>query len=157
MSETKLPVMIRHRLTRQMIFSTNKIILTSFILISFLNIKCDQDHKYNCDFTICTEEFRTIILVIKNNADQSPYLLTDYKIIRMSDKKDITPGNNSYFSSQGMYPVASDMNKELFQFKNVKVEFNGYLNSSLVIQKQFTISADCCHISLVEGDTLILI
>jgi len=133
------------------------IILLSVILISLLTIKCDDDNRNNCDFAICTEEFRSIVLIIKYNADHSPYLLSDYKIIRMYDNKDITPIIDSFSTSHGYYPIANDMKKELFKFKNVKVEFKGYLNNDLVIQRQFTITADCCHISLVEGKTLILI
>jgi hypothetical protein len=137
--------------------SKNKIIFTSVILISLLNLKCDDDSINNCDFAICTEEFRSIVLIIKYNADHSPYLLSDYKIIRISDNKDITPISDSFSTSHGYYPITNDMKKELFKFKNVKVEFKGYLNNDLVIQRQFTITADCCHISLVEGNTLILI
>jgi hypothetical protein len=134
-----------------------KIILTSVILISLLSIKCDDDNRSNCEFALCTEEFRSVVLIIKYNTDHSPYLLSDYKVIRMSDNKDITPISDSFSTSQGYYPVANDIKKELFKFKDVKVEFKGYLNSNLVIQRQFTITADCCHISLVEGNTLILI
>jgi hypothetical protein len=137
--------------------SKNKIIFSSVILISLFNIRCDDDNRSNCDFALCTEEFRSVVLIIKYNADHSPYLLSYYKVIRMSDNMDITPISDSFSTSQGYYPVANDIKKELFKFNDVKVEFKGYINNDLVIQRQFTITADCCHISLVEGNTLILI
>ena len=134
-----------------------KIILVSVILILLLNVKCDEEYRDNCDSAVCTEIFVSVVLEIKNNADQSPYLLTDYKVILTSDNSDITPASDSYSKSQGYYVIANDMKRELFEFKNVKVEFKGYKNNDLVIQRQFTITADCCHISLVEGNTLIYI
>lgn len=134
-----------------------KIILVSVILILLLNVKCDEEYRDNCDSAVCTEIFVSVVLEIKNNADQSPYLLTDYKVILTSDNSDITPASDSYSKSQGYYVIANDMKRELFKFKNVKVEFKGYKNNDLVIQRQFTITADCCHISLVEGNTLIYI
>jgi hypothetical protein len=133
----------------------NRKILLSLILISLLSIKCDN--KYNCDFAFCTEEFKSIVLIIQYSADHSPYLLSDYKVIRLSDNKDITPTDDRFLTSKGYYQIANDIKKNLFKFKNVKVEFKGYLNNDLVIQRQFTITADCCHVSLIEGNTLILL
>jgi hypothetical protein len=106
-----------------------------------------------CIFVNCTEEFRSIVVSIKHASDGSAYRLTDYKVIRTSDGKDITPASDNYARDNGYYPVANDLMTESFRFKTVEVIFKGYHNGALVIQKKFVITADCCHISLVEGET----
>jgi len=133
-----------------------KIILgLSVILFSMLNLKCDDDNPVICEYIACTMEYRTVSVSLKHIADNTPYQLSDFKVLRVSDNTDITPPGDSYAALNGYYPVATDSNREMFRFKNVEVEFYGYLTDNLVVQKRFTITADCCHISLVEGETTI--
>ena len=40
---------------------------------------------------------------------------------------------------------------------NVEIEFQGYIENSLVIKKQLVVTADCCHVSLVSGETKVYI
>ena len=135
--------------------SRSKILVAFLMLLSLTEIKCsDRDRdSYNCTAAICTEEFRTILLTIKHSTDNTPYILSDYKVFRLPDNKDITIPGDSFLTNNGNYIVSNDSQTELFRFKNVKIEFKGYLNNDLVIQRQFIITADCCHISLVEGET----
>lgn len=127
----------------------------SVIIFPLLNLKCDDDDPVICGYVACTMEYRTVSVSLKHTGDNTPYLLSDFKILKVSDNTDITPAGDSYAALNGYYPVATDGKKELFRFKNVEVEFYGYLNNNLVVQRRFTITADCCHISLVEGETTI--
>jgi hypothetical protein len=133
----------------------NIILGLSVVIISMLNLKCDDDNPVICEYVACTMEYRTVSVSLKHTADNTPYLLTDFKVLRVSDNADITPAGDSYAMQNGYYPVATDGKKELFRFKNVEVDFYGYLNNNLVVQRRFTITSDCCHISLVEGETTI--
>jgi hypothetical protein len=137
--------------------SRSKIFITFLMLLSLPGIKCsDRDSdRYNCAASICTEEFRTIVLTIKHSSDNTPFILTDYRVIRIPHAEDITPASNSNSTNNGYYPVANDSQKELFMFMNVEILFKGYLNNDLVVQKRFIVTADCCHISLVDGETSI--
>jgi hypothetical protein len=99
-------------------------------------------------------EYRTIAVMIKHKTDSALYTLTDYKVTRVSDNKDITIKPNDLFQYNGSYPVANDSQQNLFRHNDVEVEFTGYVNGSVVIQKRFIVTADCCHISLVQGDTV---
>ena len=130
-----------------------KLLILSSILASFLLFECDDDNKTNCEFAICTEEFRTIVVSVKHADNNTPFVLTDYKVMRMADNKDITITDNNLTDNNGYYQIANDSKLDLFKFKNTEVEFNGYLNDNLVIQKRLIITSDCCHISLVEGNT----
>ena len=135
-----------------------RIFLSISILIILLLSECDidnriTDNRINCAGAICTEEFRSIVVTLKHSSDSTAYILTVYKVIRIYDKLDITPNDDNLTDNNGYYPITNDLKLELFKFKNVEVEFSGYLNNALVIQSRFIITGDCCHISLVEGDT----
>lgn len=124
------------------------------ILFPLLLFECDNDNKVSCEFAICTDEFRGIGVMIKHKSDSTDYVLTDYKVACVLDNKDITIIDNNLTDNEGFYLIANDNELNIFKNKNVKIEFKGYLYDSLVIQKRFIVSADCCHISLIQGDTL---
>ena len=134
-----------------------KLLVLSSILFPFLLLECDDDNKINCDLAICTEEFRSIVVSLKHASNNTAFVLTDYKVIRLLDNKDITIIDNNLTDNNGYYQITNDAKLDLFKFKNTEVEFNGYLNDILVIQKRFIITSDCCHISLVSGETEFLL
>lgn len=130
-----------------------KIFVLFSVLIAFLFFKCDDDNKINCSFALCTEEFRSIVISIKHKSDNSAFVLSEYKVFRSSDSKDITIADNNLSDNNGYYQITNDLKLDLFKFKDTEVEFQGFVNNSLVVQKQFIITSDCCHISLVSGET----
>ena len=132
---------------------TRKLFVFSSILLSILVIKCDYDIKNDCSSVMCTMEFRSITVLIKHRTDSTYYKLTDYRVNRVSDNMDITVNQTNISDYSGYYPVVDDTKKDLFINRVVEVEFKGYLNDAIIIQKRFLVTADCCHISLVEGDT----
>lgn len=134
-----------------------KKLVTPIAIFAFLLFACDDDNKINCSLAICTEEFRSIVVSIKHESDKSAFILSDYKVIRLSDNRDITIKDDNLIDNNGYYLITNDLKLDQFKFKNTEVEFNGYLNGALVIQKRLTITSDCCHVSLVEGDTEFLL
>ena len=131
----------------------SKLIVLSSVLFAFLLFECDDDNRTNCKFAVCTEEFRSIVFSIKHASDNTAFVLTNYKVTRLSDNTDITITDDNLTDNNGYYLITNDLKLDLFKFKNTEVEFKGYLNNDLVIQKRLTITSDCCHISLVEGET----
>jgi hypothetical protein len=135
--------------------------ILSLTLFSFLVLGCESDsdsvNETDCTSALCTTEYRSITVTIKNKADSTLYHLTDYKVNRVSNNSDVTPKHDNLSGYSGYYSVANDGNIDLFKFKNVEVEFTGYVNNSIVIQKRFIVTADCCHISLVEGNVSLFI
>jgi hypothetical protein len=134
-----------------------KLLVLSSVLFAFLLFECDDDNKTNCEFALCTEEFRSIVFSIKHASNNTAYVLTNYKVIRLSDNMDITITDDNLTDNNGYYQITNDLKLDLFKFKNTEVEFKGYLNDVLVIQKQLIITSNCCHISLVEGETEFLL
>jgi hypothetical protein len=129
------------------------------IILSTLVLECESDSVQQIDCTngICTTEYRSITVTIKHLTDSTLYHLTDYKVNRVSDNSDVTPNHDNLSGYSGYYSVANDGKINLYKFMNVEVEFTGYVNNSIVTQKRFIITADCCHISLVEGNVSIFI
>ena len=130
-----------------------KLLVLSSVLFAFLLFECDEDNSTDCESAICTEEFRSIVVSVKHASNNTAYVLTDYKVTRLSDIKDITITDDNLIDNNGYYLITNDLKLDLFKFRNTEVEFKGYLNDVLVIQKRLTITSDCCHISLIEGDT----
>ena len=129
------------------------------IIISALVLQCESDsvQQIDCTTALCTTIYMSITVTIKHKTDSTLYHLTDYKVNRVSNNSEVTPKHDNLSGYSGYYSVANDGNIDLFKFKNVEVEFTGYVNNSIVIQKRFIVTADCCHISLVEGNVSLFI
>ena len=128
-----------------------------FILLSVLLFDCDRDNKTNCAIALCTQEYRFIIIQIKHSSDSSAIQLTGYKVLRVSDNKDITHSNIGIFENLGYYPLVDDTDRDMLRNSDVEIEFQGYMGDTLVIKKPFVVTADCCHVSLVSGESVFYI
>ena len=125
-----------------------------FLLGLFPECERDSIDVIDCTTAICTMEYRSVTVLIKHKEDNSFFQLTDFKVIRVSDRKDITVNHSDIAGTSGYYTVTNDSYTGLFRNKNVEIEFIGFMNNTIVIQKRFIVTADCCHISLVEGEVL---
>jgi hypothetical protein len=101
---------------------------------------------------MCTEEFRIVPIIIKNSSDNSPVYLTSYKVLRTNDQVDITLPDNNLPDNSGYYTIVNDNSAGLVTNRDTEVEFTGYINDSVVIQRKFVVRRDCCHVSLVSGE-----
>jgi hypothetical protein len=102
-------------------------------------------------------EYRMIMVSVKRSSDNSPVVLSDFKVFRVSDNKDITKTDNNLTDNLGYYPLVNDSDTDWLRNKNVEIEFQGYLNNSLQITRRFIVTADCCHVSLVSGESTVFI
>jgi hypothetical protein len=127
-----------------------------FVLVfpAMLIFACDRDTKSDCNFAVCTDEFRYITILIKHSSDSSAVILNDYKVIRTTDNKDLTLPGNVFPDNSGYYPLVNDSQLNILRNSITEIEFRGYIQNTLVIKKLFEIGADCCHVSLVSGETV---
>ena len=132
-----------------------KLLAIMLIFLPLMLIKCEDNDSENCEFALCTEEFRGIALMIKHKDDGSGFVLSRFTVKVLPENKDITLESSDLMKSEGFYFITNDNELETFKNKCLEVEFKGYVEDSLVIQKQFIIKGDCCHISLVKGETLV--
>jgi hypothetical protein len=131
--------------------------ILGLILLAALIADCDRDYKSDCSNIFCTQEFRIVTVLIKHASDSTAYILTDFKVLRVSDNKDLTHINNVFPENAGYYPLVDDSDFKLLKNINVEIEFQGYAGTKLVVQKRFVVTADCCHVSLVSGESVIYI
>jgi hypothetical protein len=127
-----------------------------FCLLAVIISGCDRDKNTDC-IGICSDEFRIINVSIKHSSDNSAVILTSFKVIRVSDSKDITPGKSLIPENYGFYPLVDDNDQGMLRNRNVEVEFQGYSNNTLIVSKRFIVTADCCHVSLVSDESVIYI
>lgn len=127
------------------------ILLCSVIFLS----RCKEDKP-----VICTEQFETIPVEIKNAAN-IPVALDSFKVIRLSDNTDITvkfdPNDFKLMQKSGSYPITNDSYQDQLFNENVEVVFTGIKESKIIVNQKYTISADQCHVKLITGDRNIIL
>lgn len=129
----------------------------SFFLLAVLIADCDRDSKSDCSNIFCTQEFKIITILIKHASDSSAYILTDYKVLRVSDNMDLTHVNNIFPENEGYYPLVDDSDLKLLRNIKTVIEFQGYAGNNQVVKRRFAVTADCCHVSLVSGESIVYI
>jgi hypothetical protein len=110
----------------------------------------------DCANAGCQLNIEYILMTIKR-PDGSDVLLTSTKLVRLSDNEVFyMESNNSVTGSYVLIWDAYKYKKEL-RGKKVEVEFQGFINDTMIVRRTFTITADCCHVALVSGNVDIVV
>ena len=122
-------------------------------------ISCNtDDSRSNCDNISCTEEFRTIIVSIKDE-NQNPVALDSFEVLLTENGNNIAMSfSTSEFEEVqqlGEYPLVNDASFDLNQ--EVQIEFIGFIDEEQVVNEIYVVSTDCCHINLVSGTLEIIL
>ena len=117
--------------------------LVSFFILIVVSIliiiSCTKDEE-----VICTMEYRYISIDVKGGRLDDFYTIRKYTGDTIRNEKDNIIGNNSYIILSDNYQNKIKNKEEIFIFK-------GYITDSLVVNEQFIIKADECHIDYVSG------
>lgn len=117
--------------------------LVSFFILIVVSIliliSCTKDEE-----VICTMEYRYISIDVKGGILDDFYTIRKYTGDTIRNEKDNIIGNNSYIILSDNYQNKIKNKEEIFIFK-------GYITDSLVVNEQFIIKADECHINYVSG------
>ena len=117
--------------------------LVSFFILMVVSIliliSCTKDEE-----VICTMEYRYISIDVKGGILDDFYTIRKYTGDTIRNEKDNIIGNNSYIILSDNYQNKIKNKEEIFIFK-------GYITDSLVVNEQFIIKADECHINYVSG------
>ncbi|WKV10682.1 hypothetical protein [Marivirga harenae] len=128
-------------------------------IFSFSLISCEEDKLSSDDCEsenlICTEEFRTITLEIKDG-NGNPVVLDDFYTFEDSRNK-FEFDKNDFQVENGIYPVISDAELEELDKVGTVLIFVGEIDGRNVVEHQMVIGHDCCHVILIEGETEIQI
>lgn len=118
--------------------------LVSFFILIVVSIliliSCTKDEE-----VICTMEYRYISIDVKGGILDDFYTIRKYTGDTIRNEKDNIIGNNSYIILSDNYQNKIKNKEEIFIFK-------GYITDSLVVNEQFIIKADECHIDYVSGN-----
>ena len=117
--------------------------LVSFFILIVVSvlilISCTKDEE-----VICTMEYRYISIDVKGGILDDFYTIRKYTGDTIRYEKDNIIGNNSYIILSDNYQNKIKNREEIFIFK-------GYITDSLVVNEQYVIKADECHINYVSG------
>ena len=101
---------------------------------------------------VCTEEYRTIVVEIKDSEGQ-PVVLDSFKVVELRTGRDLTiePGD-TYMRERGFYPIFSDRYAREYKQQELQIKFIGNIGGVEVVSEVYKVGADCCHIYYVSGD-----
>ena len=136
------------------------------IIVAFLSIflvACndkDDAEQQDCSEAICTLNFVTITVSVKD-ASGEPVSLDSYEIIDNETGENLATDFNGdeyqYLKEQGFYPILSDANRIQSQNTTATLTFKGFRTNEEVINEDYEVGADCCHVNLVSGNTEIVL
>ena len=129
-------------------------ISTAFILSLFL-FSCNRRSgtKDDCSTAICTQVFSYVYVEVLDTTGYPMTNLDDAYTVRQSTGEVIRP-NNSIVCC-GNYMVLDDNYRAKLGYGSDVFIFKGIKNGKVIAIAQYTISADCCHITKVSGPTKI--
>ena len=136
------------------------------IIVAFLSlilVACndnDDAEQQDCYEAICTLNFVTITVSVKDALGE-PVSLDNYEIIDNETGENLAADFNGdeyqYLKGQGFYPILSDANRIQYQNTTATLTFKGFRTNEEVINEDYEVGADCCHVNLISGNTEIVL
>ena len=112
------------------------------------------------DDLMCTADFRTISITVKDAAGQ-PVVLDKVQVVVAGTSTPVLGPNgddeNLGASKQGRYMVATDNSMALLGKAGKSVDFKGYKNGRQIVAHRMVIGHDCCHIKLLKGAQTVVV
>lgn len=110
----------------------------------------------SCDGVACQKYWEYIHLNIRTRAG-TPAYLTKVKLVRKEDGATLYESNVIEGYAGFEYTLIDDGFQKTFRNKRVVISFLGYRNDELLVNHDFVVTADCCHVSVVEGALQVVI
>ncbi len=93
-------------------------------------------------------------MVSIKDQNQNPIALDSFEVINLENGTDITVmlTSSEFEGAQefGQYPLIQDGTLEVNQTQ--QIQFKGFIDNQEVINSNYIVSADCCHVGLDSGD-----
>lgn len=133
-------------------------------LMAFIPGGCSEDdgqlQEINCVGVPCTQFFVTISIEVRDD-DGVKIPLSSFEV---SDKDtgakiggDYSEEQMANFRDNGSYPIYNDNFVEEHPNENRSIIFKGFIDGDIVVTAPYVVRADCCHVSLVSGDEVLII
>lgn len=103
---------------------------------------------------LCTEDYRTVIVKIKNNQGEA-VALDNFKVVDLRTGRDLTlqPDDQTFqlMREKGSYPVFSDKYAQEFKQQQLNLKFTGFIGGEEIVNEIYKVGADCCHVYHISG------
>lgn len=137
--------------------------LSIFLFLSFTG-GCSGDdalqQNVDCGSVGCTEQFETISIEVKDD-DGVKVPLDSFEVADLLTNADLTAYYSEeelqIFRDNGRYPIYNDSFVEVHPNENRSIVFKGFISGNIVVTETYVVRADCCHVSLVSGDEVLII
>ena len=133
------------------------------LLIVLLVSNCndsDVEDEPDCADIACTQEYRTITVNVKDR-EGNAVALDRFSVVILPNETDITAdwsdNEIELMAKNGVYPLFSDKYSNTYRNKQIEISFKGYLDDKQVLDANYTVGADCCHVFLVDGETNLIV
>lgn len=129
-----------------------KNIFLLFAVLMLLN-SCDQHNPFDCPTDLmCTEEFRSLTFTASENG--TPLVFDNTFVQNVLNAKIYDFHSSSNQLSPGTYIIATDAQLYDVLKTGTVLKFFGVKNNQVVFQKDFIVGHDCCHVKLVQEETI---
>ena len=129
-------------------------LLAFLITMSAFSFTSCEENNDSCQETACTLVFVSVNATIKDQ-NQDPVVLDSYELINTETNAMISlsssPAELAQLAQEGIYPIMDDLS--INQNQQLNIQLRGFLNNQQVITENYTVAKDCCHVSLVSGET----
>lgn len=106
---------------------------------------------------ICTLEFRFITVTVKYSSG-SPVFLDSVSTIIKNGGKQLAIEQWVIHREKGIYQIFNDSHGDMIpKSANTGIKFAGFIGGQKVIEQDYVVTRDRCHISLVSGPTTIIV
>lgn len=115
------------------------------LLVMIATVSCDRT---SCARNVaCTEEFRSIGVNIRA-IDGAPVALDMYTVV---DGEDELALDANVDMERGWHVIFTDAFQSQYENREVTLTLTGYIDGTVVVNQDFVVGADCCHVFLVSG------
>lgn len=134
-----------------------KKLINLLFILTFLSC---SSNKSGCYDIPCTEIFKTITVTIKNS-NGAIVALDSFEVLiaetKMGITREVSENEFEMMRQNGTYPLFGDEYSSDYENEEVRINFKGFINNQEIVNANFTVGADCCHVNLIAGITDIII
>jgi len=125
-------------------------LLSICVLLVF---SCDEDVTRNeniCQEDLpCTEELRFLTYSPKVNGEA--VILDDYYVKNLDNGNYYQSSSLIAYMDEGTYLIISDVRRQELRQSGTTLRFFGIKNGQIILQTDFEVGHDCCHIVPLSG------
>lgn len=145
------------------ILSPGKILPAAILFFALGVLSCYHTDTSTCENKLCDLALRSVAVTIKNQDGNAVVLDSLNTTLRKDNTVQVHHYNPSHWQldilqQTGVYPVVWDHDLTSFDRNSpVEVQFTAYLNGMEVVKENLIVLHDCCHASLVSGETNLIL